>query len=212
MIETDIIQGEIRYRPSDHSYTHIPTGRRLASVSEVISTVYAKKSWDGADPQVVENARERGVAVDRYLSQYIRDGAVTIEDESEDITNRVIVAHRLYEELFGGLLAESQVIVYSLDDMVAGTLDFLVDNCVIADLKNTYNPERSWTLQLGAYATYAPEPVKRAGIIHISPKVYKTGGIWIEYDVEGCKRYWQKAVSWWKDIQTLKTNGPQKRR
>ena len=174
-------------------------------MSEVIRIVYATKSWDGVDPAIVENARIRGTLVDHYMSTYIRDGSVIIEGESADVTNRIKVAHYFYESLFFAMPAEAQVIVYSLTDGVAGTMDVWVDHKIIVDIKSTYSIEHSWVLQLGAYAEYAPIAPERAGIIHISPKTYKNGGKWLEYDVERCRRYWRNAVAWWKESQTLKT-------
>src|SRR5689334_16378664 len=114
MIETDIISGPIRYRDSDHSYSLVSTGQKLHSVSEIISVIYSTKSWDGVKPEIVENARIRGVAVDGYLSAYIRQGTVTVEGASQEIRDRTMIACRIFEEQFPGLPAESQKIVYSL--------------------------------------------------------------------------------------------------
>lgn len=203
MIELDRVQGDIRFREHDHTYWHTPTGKELVSVSKVINTVFNLKSWDGVDPAVVENARRRGSAVDKYLTQYVRDQRITILNELHEVTERVVAAHRIWEEQFHGLPVEPQLIVYSLEDCVAGTLDFYVDRRIVVDLKVTYSLERAWWLQLGAYSEYAPESPERAGVIHVSPKVHKKGGIWIEYDVEACRRYWRHAVTWWKLSQQI---------
>ena len=199
MIENIIQQGPIQFDPTTHQYLHVPSRKKLTSVSNIISTIYSTKSWDKADPEVVENARERGVAVDRHMSTYVREGTVTVDGESEDVLNRVIIAHRIYEEHFGGLQAESQKIVFSVEDGIAGTLDFWVDRKIIVDLKNTYSIEKSYILQIGAYAEYCPVAPKRCGVIHVSPKVYREGGRWIEYDGDTCRKYWRKAVQWWKE-------------
>jgi len=138
------------------------------------------------------------------MSAYIRDGTVVIEGESADVTNRIKVAHYLLETYFFAMPAEAQVIVHSLADGVAGTMDVWVDRRIVVDIKSTYSIEHSWVLQLGAYAEYAPVAPERAGIIHISPKTYKNGGQWIEYEVAECRRYWRQAVAWWKESQKLK--------
>jgi hypothetical protein len=203
-IEGDRVQGEILFRESTHEYFHQPTGRKLASVSSVISTVYNLKSWDGVDPAVVENARVRGSAVDAYMASYVRNQRLEILNELADVTERVVIAHRVWEQEFHGLPAEPQLIVYSLEDGVAGTMDFFVDRRVVVDLKNTYSKERGWILQLGSYCDYAPTKAERAGIIHVSPKTYPKGGAWIEFDVAECRRYWRMAVSWWKETKTMK--------
>lgn len=195
MIETDIIQGDIRYRDSDHSYFW--GTKKLTSVSDVIRTVFSTKSWDGVDPAVVENARIRGSKIDRYMAEYVREGRVTIDGESSDVVERLVIAHRIWEQEFHGLKAEAQKIVYSLEDMIAGTLDFFVDGRILVDLKCTYNLEASYILQLGAYASMSPVPVERAGIIHVSPKVYDAGGAWVEYNMAACMHYWDQAKKWW---------------
>jgi len=209
-MKADIVQGDVRFREHDHTYIHVPTNTKLASVTKVINTIYSPKSWDNADPAVVENARVRGEAVDRYISEYIREGRVQIEGESPDVQRRVVSAVAIFEEQFAGLPAESQVIVHSLEDGVAGMMDVWVNRKIVVDLKNTYSIEKSWILQIGAYAEYAPEPPERAGIIHINPKIYKNGGMWIEYDVGGCRRYYRKAVEWWKETQKFTTKQKEK--
>lgn len=205
-IEGDRVDGDILYRDSTHEYFHRPTGKKLASVSSVIQTVYSTKSWDGVDPAVVENARIRGSAVDRYMTAYVRDSRLELSgDEGEDVQNRVRIAHRIWEEQFHGMPAEAQKIVYSLEDGVAGTMDFFVNRSIVVDLKSTYNLEKGVLLQIGAYVEYAPsEEIERAGIIHVSPKVYKDGGRWVEYSIPECLRYWRMAVSWWKETKSMK--------
>lgn len=211
-VERDRIQGDIRFRDLDHSYTHIPTGKKLTSVSRVISTVYSIKSWDGVKPEIIENAKLRGIAIDRLLSEYVRERVLSLnpvdpyDEEALDLRLRILTAHRIWEDEFSGLPAEPQLIVYNLVDGIAGTMDFFVDRRVVVDLKNTYSKEPgSWALQIGAYCSYAPAPVERAGIIHISPKVYtKDGGRWLEYDVDECRKYWRMAVEWWKETQLMK--------
>jgi len=202
MVELDSIQGDIRYRPQDHRYTHIPTGRELTSVSRVIQRIYAVKSWDGADPWKVEHARIRGTAVDRVMSVYLKEGSIVIREPLE-IQERVVIAQRLFEEQFAGQHADAQVIVYSLEDGVAGTMDFWINRKVIADLKCTWAVESSWALQLGAYATYAAPPPERLGVLHVHPKVYRNGGKWIEYPVDLCRQFWASAIRWWKDSEAL---------
>lgn len=207
MIELDTIQGDIRLREHDHTYWHVPTGKQLTSVSEVIRVVYAAKSWNGVDPAVVEHARLRGSAVDRYISEYVQRGSIHIAGESSEVCERVVIAQRLFEREFSGLPAEPQRIVHNLDDGVAGTIDLWVDNRFLVDLKCTYSTEHSWVLQLGAYATYAPSVPERIGVIHVSPKVYADGGRWIEYDPVACRAIWNDAVYWWKRTKNLTQHG-----
>lgn len=178
-------------------------GRELASVSSVIRTVYNKKTWDGVDEAVVENARIRGSLVDDYFSEYLRTGFVDIpEGERMDVLDRVIIAHKLFKKHFGDIAAIPQVIVFSLEDGVAGTVDIDCDDLAI-DLKATYSPEPSWILQLGAYIKY--KGAKRGAILHVSPKLYKNngGGKVIHVDADEAVKLWDDALVWWKRTKDL---------
>lgn len=204
-----LIQGDIRYCDREHSYTHIPTNRKLESVSNVIRTVYNKKSWDGVEEAVIENARIRGSRVDQYFADYLRTGYVEIpEGERIDVIERMVIAHRIFEGTYADRKSgRSQVIVYSLEDGIAGTADIVVDDHIVVDLKATYSPEVSWILQIGAYATYLP--ADEAAIIHASPKFYKKigGGKLIKYNADYAKQLWASAVKWWHEINEVKVTG-----
>lgn len=197
-----IIQGEIRYCETDHSYIHIPSGQKLTSVTTVVKRICSDKSWDGVDPATVEHARQRGSAVDKYMEQYVRDRRLTLVREASDVVERVKIAHKVWESLFGGGMAETQKVVFNLSDGIAGRMDFWIENQIVADLKCTYYSEFDWVLQIGAYGEYAD--AKQGGVIHISPKVYSDGGRWLNYDMEKCREYWRQAVAWWKTTEEIR--------
>jgi hypothetical protein len=194
-----LIQGasqEVRFDAEAHRY--FLGSRELKSVSAIIRTVYSPKSWDGVDPDVVEKARDRGERVDKYLSAYVGAGNVIIPyGESDDVKERFEIAARLWDQAYpNGIAVHVQHIVYSEEDGIAGTADFLVDGETIVDLKNTYRPEHSWKLQIGAYSAYSG--ATNARVLHISPKVHPSGGTWLKYNVADCKAIWQDAVKWYK--------------
>jgi hypothetical protein len=172
----------------------------------VIKTVYPKKSFDDAPEERVAFARERGVRVDRYLAEFVEKGTVTIAPgEWDEVKQRFEICAEWWEGAMAGIdEVKAQPILYSIEDGVAGTPDFLVRNgrlCVL-DLKNTYNPEKAWKLQLGAAAEYAN--ADEVCILHVSPKVHKkTGCKLIEYDAAECRELWRSAVAWWKCIQRI---------
>ncbi len=196
-----VIRDDIHYCSTDHTYVHLPTKRKLTSVSKVIQCVYSTKTWDGVDPSIIENARRRGDAVDKYMSQYIRERRVVVEGEQSDVIERLKIAHRIWEQKFSGLKAQPQKIVFSLEDGIAGTIDFLIEGEIVADLKCTYSREHAWVLQLGAYLTYSD--AHRGGVIHISPRTYPDGGTWIEYNPDTCRHYWKMALAWWKETRSM---------
>ena len=189
-------QSEVRFDAENHRYWLGP--RELKSVSAVIRTVYSPKSWDGVDPDVVDRARVRGEAVDKYLSAYIANGNVVVPyGESDDVKERFEIAARLWDKAYpNGIAVQVQPIVYSEEDGIAGTADFIVDGETVVDLKNTYRPEHSWKLQIGAYSAYSG--ARNARVLHVSPKVHPGGGVWLPYNVVDCKAIWQDAVKWYK--------------
>jgi hypothetical protein len=185
-------------------------GRELVSVSRVIEAVYPKKSFDGADPAVIENARERGSRVDAYMSEYLRTGNVTTaEDERPDVRERLDILIGWFDVNIGAVHVDCQQIV--TDGNVAGMPDFgFTWNGVrrLIDLKCTSAPEKAWALQLGAYATLAEttEPGYSVGVcevLHISPKRYKSGVKLIQYDPMIVRRQWRDAVAWYRTMQEL---------
>lgn len=198
-----VTQGDIEFCRERHTYLHLPTKKKLTPVSHVIQRVYSTKSWDGVDPAVIENARRRGDAVDAYMARYVREQRVVISaGERSDVVDRLVIAHRVWEANFNGMAAESQKIVFDLEDEIAGTMDFHIPDIVV-DLKCTYYPEVAWILQLGAYGEYSHS--SRGGVIHVSPKTYREGGRWLEYDMEMCKAYWRKAIEWWRNTKSMET-------
>lgn len=198
MISDVLVQGDIQFNRVTHEYLHLPTKKKLTSVTTVVKAVYNKKSWDGVDESVVENARERGIKVDDYIAEYMTTGVVTMpEGERQDVVDRVIIAHKLIEENYGNRIScEPQKIVYNLDLGIAGMCDLPIDNEVV-DLKVTYSPEVDWAFQIGAYAEMGD--YASCAILHISPRFYKdtVGGRLLRYDVEQCKGWWREAVAWW---------------
>lgn len=206
-----LIQGDIRFCRTEHTYTHIPTRRKLDSVSKVIKQVYAKKSWDGVDESIIENARERGSLVDDYVATYMRTGVVEMpEGERQDVVDRVVIAQGLIEEHYPDRVnCEPQKIVYDLNIGIAGCADLPIDDSVI-DLKCTYSPEVDWAFQIGAYADMGN--FANCAILHVSPKFYKdsVGGRLLRYDVEQCKGWWREAVAWYlrtKEIESAQKKG-----
>lgn len=179
-------------------------GKQLPSVSQVIRAVYPQKSFDGVDPAVIENARERGVLVERYLCEYVRTGAVRTDDgERADVLERLDIVIPWWEKNMADKAIECQKIVS--DGAIAGTADFVfsiprsgyIDYRVI-DLKNTASPEKDWPLQGAAYGQlYGDGVVYGCAVLHVSPKRYKEGVKLIEYDYQRAFEWWLKARDWY---------------
>ena len=189
---------------SQHAYTL--AGKPLVSVSKVTNALF-KKSFDGVDEAILKNAADRGIRLENYGTTLLRTGTVTTEpNERLDVLERLECFERWYLR-HKPVLVGAQMIVWDEIDGVAGTLDwllFLDGQYCIVDCKCTSQPEKTWIMQLGAYATMLDEfPADRTAVLHINPK-YKDGYMWREYDTEKAIAYWRKALDWYRILQDLK--------
>lgn len=183
--------------------------RELTSVSAVIDRIFKKKSWSDAaekDPVTafnVLNARERGERIDKYLERFVITGELDIdEDERADVVQRLdMIIPWWNSHMPEDAVITPQKVVYSEEDGVAGTMDFLIDDGegggTVMDLKNTYSPEKAWALQVGAYMTYAD--AGQGSVLHVT----KDRIFLIKYDPSACIRIWEQAMDWWKAIQEI---------
>lgn len=185
-----------------HTYSD-GTGAKLISVSSVLKRVLVK-SWADVDPAVIENARERGVRVERYATEILRDGGCTIDhDERQDVQDRVAGFYAWYEAT-KPVFIDTQIRVSA--DGVAGTLDFVLNiNAMIhiVDLKCTASPEADWPIQVGSYSEMYPQCHTGTAVLHINPKFAK-GYIWRPYDPETVRGQWRAALAWYRVLEALK--------
>lgn len=166
----------------------------LPSVTQVIKAVFPDELAD-VHPAHVENARERGIEVDRLLSAWLAGAGNIPADTREDSV-----------ELFRKLIAwwplgEAKTQVILANHELAGTVDIMPPKCVY-DLKTTYNVPKYAPLQLGGYchlyeAEYGRLPEK-CGVIHLTkrqaPKV-------TEYDVSRVVSEFRLLFDYWKLVQ-----------
>ncbi len=188
---------------SSHVYTL--DGRPLVSVTRVIDALI-KKSFDGVSPETLKNAADRGLLVEQYATELMRNGFVNTVSERDDVNDRMDCFERWWFNAKPKLLV-AQKMVFSEIDGTAGTLDWVLTigaKTYIVDCKCTAQPERTWILQLGAYYTMLPAPeIDRVAILHINPK-YSDGYIWREYDPELAAMHWQRGLAWYNSLQILK--------
>jgi hypothetical protein len=143
--------------------------RELISVSTIIKHLLPT-SYDGIKPEVLENARVRGVAVDKFFTRALLTGQVDIQPgERVDVKERLSRLLDWWDRCDFTPL-DVQRIVYSEKDGVAGTMDLKVATrhgvVYILDLKCVSELQTlNYSMQLGAYASF--DECDNVGIIHV---------------------------------------------
>jgi len=188
----------VRLCPSHHRYFW--GDRELLAVSKILYELIPG-TYDGVDPDVVENAKIRGIAVDKHFSEALRTGTVTIAPgEREDVKERLgrLIQWWNHNEFE---LIDVQKTVFSIEDGVAGTMDLKAkrqDQIWILDLKVVYGLTPRYGLQLGGYAAY-DDVVDAVGIIHVDKRSVRL----VPYSIEKCRQQWRAAVTWFKTLRSL---------
>lgn len=171
--------------------------KKLASVSSVIREMWPfKKNFDGADPAVLEHARERGSRVDAYLSEYIRSGRVRIvAGEWREVVDRTQAVIQWWrgQQHDGAFKATPQQVL--ADDDIAGTADIVSSWGFIMDLKNVSALDPTYWLQIGAYAhlyrAQYGEAARGGALIHVTqPKDRPVSVKLVEVDIQECENDW----------------------
>lgn len=199
----------VRFCDTHHAYFR--GTKRLTSVTQVLK-VWPRKPCDScqwpiySDHQAgcfvkrrVDEARERGIEVDRLLSQWLsgkleRVPANTRED-SRDLFLRLIQWWNVKE------MGTPKTQVILADDEIAGCCDLLFnDHRGIIDLKCTYEIDPTYPIQLAAYAdlhaaTFGTN-VPEISVLHVTkrflePKVVKVDMVQAMDDWRAVKEFWR---------------------
>ncbi len=193
---------EIRFCADHHRY--FLGDKKLASVSRVIRECWPiKKSFEYADPAVLEHARERGIRVDRYFEQYLKTGSIRIPNGEWMDVIELIQGLIKWWDAKGLPTPKTQQIVH--DHEIAGTVDLLWSDRII-DLKCVSALDPTYKLQLGAYAEIAG--VQSIGVIHANAKGVKL----VEFDFFKCALDWNTLRDMWSMVNRIDPNGMAKTR
>jgi len=174
--------------------------KELPSVTKVLRACWPlKKSFEAADPAVIENARERGVEVDTLLSRYaVGELSAIPAGTRTDAVELFLKAKGWIDAALKAGSIQSQVILS--DGNIAGMCDFIVAGPVIVDLKATYDIEAMYPVQLGLYALLYEEQFKQVveglGILHVTKRFDRPK--WIPLDADECKRDARLILDTWK--------------
>lgn len=141
---------EVSFCEEHHTYSR--NGKKLTSVTSLIRQCWPeKKVFDGAKPEVLDHARERGTRIDRYFSEYIRTGGYVQlpHDEWDEVHVGVKALRDWWKgERLDKTAAKAQVIV--ADNDVAGMADLVCAPTVI-DIKVVHTLDPTYDIQVGGY-------------------------------------------------------------
>lgn len=185
----------VRLCPEHHRYWK--GDKELVSVSKVLKGTWPiKPDFSAAMPDVLEHARERGVRVDHYFSEYLREGRVRVDaGEWQEVLELLQKLIEWWRQKWTGQV-QSQVILS--DNEIAGTCDFIPGDCIL-DLKTTYEIEPTYPIQLGAYAQLYEStfgrPPQAVGIVHLTKRFKEPR--FIQCDLDEVRNDWKTVRSMW---------------
>jgi hypothetical protein len=159
----------VRLCPTCHRYWK--GDKELVGVTKLLKTTWPfKPDFSQALPEVLENARDRGIVVDTLFSAYVSG---TLDTIPRGTRSDAIELFFKLKDWWDGRHKDARAQVILADDDIAGTCDLVADDWIY-DVKSTYNVEAMYQLQLGFYAvlhfaTFG-RPAKGIGIIHVTKR------------------------------------------
>lgn len=167
------------------------------SVSAVIKSVLPT-DFSGVPPEVLENARLRGVFVDETFCAWLNGKCPVIpKGTDQDWVNRLQMLIEWWNKNMDGEW-ETQVTLSDEANLIAGTVDLRnraekrkLDLKVVSELQPAYS------LQLGAYGWM--EETEAIGIIHVTKDRVRL----VKYDLDDCCNTWVTALFWYQAKKRL---------
>ena len=187
---TYVMSDAIRFDKDTHTYWH--GDLQLESVSHIISEMMPT-DYSMIPAHVLENARLRGIAIDKYFGAYVKNRNCEVPiGESEDIVRRLrLLIGWWNNSIYRDEDWQIQPILGSIEDGVAGTAD-LISQRIILDLKVVSELRPTYQLQLGAYLSMADHP-REAGIIHLTKDTCR----FVRYERGQCREKWRELLKAW---------------
>lgn len=191
----------VRFCASCHKYWR--NDIRLISVSQVLKATWPiPPDFSKADPAVLENARDRGIQVDALFSRYVNGTLDCIRKSDGWRADAVQLFFKLRRFWDSRKHDSPKAQVILADNEIAGTCDIL-DGDTIYDLKATYNVEKTYHLQLAAYAELHfatfQRPAKTLAIIHVTER-YPEPKI-IKVDIPSTLQDWATLRQMWSMVR-----------
>lgn len=149
--------------------------RNFENYTRVTDVLYPFSGLDVLDPEVVQNAADRGTAVHKICESIINGlGEFGVEDHLQG-----------YVESFKKWYDGKKVVVmeerfWDDENKITGQCDLILDDGTLVDLKTSYKPGKTWPVQGNAYWYMASQKynIKKINFVHLQKK----GGMAKVYD------------------------------
>jgi hypothetical protein len=139
--------------------------KQLTSVSRILKDCFPA-TYDGVAPEVLENARDRGVQLDALISAYVVGKLTEFPVGTRHDVIDLFEKFQGWWDRQGFKTIEAQVVVH--DSEVAGTIDLRADGFKF-DVKCTYDLLYTHHIQIGGYSQLDENPT--GAIIHITKRL-----------------------------------------
>lgn len=191
--------------------------KRLTSVSRVLSVwpqdpcsscgwpIYSDHQPGCSVKLAIDNAKERGSAVDALVSGYVKGTLKCIPAGTRKDAVELFWKAKAWIDRHACLHREAQVLVG--DDQIGGVLDLSLDGTVI-DLKCSYNLEPTHPVQVGGYVTLRAamgQVTPEAGILHVTERFKEAK--YIPLKVSEITADFESLRQAWSVVERRKGNG-----
>lgn len=142
------LKDNIIFDEGTHTYTY--NGKVLKSITTFLSELGISPSYQSVNTELLEKSKDRGNVIHKEIEDYIKFGA--------DTESKVLMQFVRWLKDNELTVIDSEYIVYSIDDLLAGKVDLLLKdkngNIIIADIKKTstiHTDSVAWQLSFYDY-------------------------------------------------------------
>lgn len=142
------LKDNIIFDENTHTYTY--NGKVLKPITTFLGELNLSPNYAGANTELLEKSKNRGNAIHKEIEDYIKFGT--------DTKSKVLMHFVRWLEDNELTVIDSEYIVYSIDELLAGKVDLLLKdkngNIIIADIKTTstiHTDSVAWQLSFYDY-------------------------------------------------------------
>lgn len=129
---------------NEELHQYMLDGKKLISTTQLMRKHGLAPNYDGVSPDVLKRKAERGTLIHKEIENFIKNNENGFSEECDNFSK--------YIKENNIIVKESEYMVNN--DIVAGTIDLILDGNIIADIKTTYKlhiESVSWQLSIYLY-------------------------------------------------------------